>query len=73
MKIRKFANRAILLIANPQIFMINPQIANLQILGLVPQFQIGEFLKFASLLSSNPQIFMIPVGKTAKKKTKAVA
>ncbi len=36
-----------------------PQIANPQILGLIPQLQINKFLRCASPQIANPQIFMI--------------
>jgi hypothetical protein len=42
-----------------QTFFTSPQIANLQVLGFIPQSQIYKFLGYASSQIANPQICII--------------
>jgi hypothetical protein len=50
-----------------QIIFVCQQIADPQILGLIPQSQIRKFLKFASPQIANPQIATLAEGPQIKK------
>jgi hypothetical protein len=50
-----------------QIIFVSPQIANPQILGLIPQLKIRKFLKCASPQIANPQTATFAEGPQIQK------